>query len=216
MVAILRWRYAVKTMILTECLTKRFSYQWLPSFSSRKYTAKLYYCSRLMFTPAHGTQPQWVTLFAHACLCWTKMQSHPLMRNLLRISALIGWKIVTYYGARCARTNCYPVLNSFFVSSTIFPLHHLNADPVQWLVLNKCDLLQAKLQRGIRIRDSVPSFGDRKNDLPTATRCTSGLWYHIIDNVDLAMQISSNISGTSQNRARLLAEPCLFTWPLSL
>ena len=39
-------------------------------------------------------------------------------------------------------------------------------------VLNKCDLLQAKLQRGVRIRDSVPSFGDRKNDLQTATRCT--------------------------------------------
>ncbi|KAG6889694.1 hypothetical protein C0995_015442 [Termitomyces sp. Mi166 len=38
------------------------------------------------------------------------------------------------------------------------------------LVLNKCDLLQAKLQRGVRIRDSVPSFGDRKNDLQTATR----------------------------------------------
>ncbi|TFK72359.1 G-alpha-domain-containing protein [Pluteus cervinus] len=38
------------------------------------------------------------------------------------------------------------------------------------LFLNKCDLLQAKLQRGIRIRDSVPSFGDRKNDLATATK----------------------------------------------
>ncbi|KAG5729560.1 Guanine nucleotide-binding protein alpha-4 subunit [Termitomyces sp. T112] len=38
------------------------------------------------------------------------------------------------------------------------------------LFLNKCDLLQAKLQRGVRIRDSVPSFGDRKNDLGTATR----------------------------------------------
>jgi guanine nucleotide-binding protein subunit alpha len=38
------------------------------------------------------------------------------------------------------------------------------------LFLNKCDLLQAKLQRGVRIRDSVPSFGDRKNDVPTATR----------------------------------------------
>ncbi|KAG6827750.1 hypothetical protein H0H92_010572 [Tricholoma furcatifolium] len=38
------------------------------------------------------------------------------------------------------------------------------------LFLNKCDLLQAKLQRGVRIRDSVPSFADRKNDLPTATR----------------------------------------------
>jgi len=38
------------------------------------------------------------------------------------------------------------------------------------LFLNKCDLLQAKLQRGIRIRDSVPSFGDRKNDFSTATK----------------------------------------------
>ncbi|KAM6493116.1 Guanine nucleotide binding protein (G-protein), alpha subunit [Amanita muscaria] len=38
------------------------------------------------------------------------------------------------------------------------------------LFLNKCDLLQAKLQRGIRIRDSVPSFGDRKNDFSSATK----------------------------------------------
>ncbi|KAJ7080029.1 guanine nucleotide binding protein, alpha subunit [Mycena belliarum] len=38
------------------------------------------------------------------------------------------------------------------------------------LFLNKCDLLQAKLMRGARIRDSVPSFGDRRNDVATATR----------------------------------------------
>ncbi|KAK7055482.1 guanine nucleotide binding protein, alpha subunit [Favolaschia claudopus] len=38
------------------------------------------------------------------------------------------------------------------------------------LFLNKCDLLQAKLMRGIKIRDSVPSFGDRRNDVATATR----------------------------------------------
>ncbi|KAL0952601.1 hypothetical protein HGRIS_006856 [Hohenbuehelia grisea] len=38
------------------------------------------------------------------------------------------------------------------------------------LFLNKCDLLQAKLMRGVRIRDHVPSFGDRRNDLGTATR----------------------------------------------
>ncbi|KAH6912056.1 guanine nucleotide binding protein, alpha subunit [Coprinopsis sp. MPI-PUGE-AT-0042] len=38
------------------------------------------------------------------------------------------------------------------------------------LFLNKCDLLQAKLSRGVRIRDSVPSYGDRKNDHTTATR----------------------------------------------
>ena len=48
---------------------------------------------------------------------------------------------------------------------------------VLFTVLNKCDLLQAKLQRGVRIRDSVPSFGDRKNDLHTATRCTLFLFF---------------------------------------
>jgi hypothetical protein len=43
------------------------------------------------------------------------------------------------------------------------------------LFLNKCDLLDAKLSRGIKIKDSVPSFGDRKNDLPTATKCAGHL-----------------------------------------
>jgi len=38
------------------------------------------------------------------------------------------------------------------------------------LFLNKCDLLQAKLMRGAKIRDSVPSFGDRRNDVATAAR----------------------------------------------
>ncbi|KAJ7596460.1 guanine nucleotide binding protein, alpha subunit [Mycena floridula] len=38
------------------------------------------------------------------------------------------------------------------------------------LMLNKCDLLFAKLQRGIRIRDHVPSFGERNNNLATVTR----------------------------------------------
>nr|GAT45923.1 predicted protein [Mycena chlorophos] len=38
------------------------------------------------------------------------------------------------------------------------------------LFLNKCDLLQAKLMRGVKIRDSVPSFGERRNDVATATK----------------------------------------------
>ncbi|KAF9261998.1 G-alpha-domain-containing protein [Marasmius fiardii PR-910] len=38
------------------------------------------------------------------------------------------------------------------------------------LFLNKTDLLEKKLIRGVRIRDHVPSFGNRNNDLPTATR----------------------------------------------
>lgn len=47
------------------------------------------------------------------------------------------------------------------------------------VVLNKCDLLQAKLMRGAKIRDSVPSFGDRRNDVATATRCTFRLLLRI-------------------------------------
>ncbi|KAK0477133.1 guanine nucleotide binding protein, alpha subunit [Armillaria novae-zelandiae] len=38
------------------------------------------------------------------------------------------------------------------------------------LFLNKCDLLQAKLARGVKIRDSVPSYGDRANNLTMATK----------------------------------------------
>ena len=58
------------------------------------------------------------------------------------------------------------------------------------LVLNKCDLLQAKLQRGVRIRDSVPSFGDRKNDLPTATRCMSRMGFYSHLNLLKALRFS--------------------------
>ena len=39
------------------------------------------------------------------------------------------------------------------------------------LILNKCDLLKAKLQRGVQIRDSIPSFGDLPNDFETAVKC---------------------------------------------
>lgn len=41
------------------------------------------------------------------------------------------------------------------------------------LFLNKCDLLHKKLKRGVRVRDSIPSFGDRKNDTPTVMKCAS-------------------------------------------
>jgi hypothetical protein len=43
------------------------------------------------------------------------------------------------------------------------------------LFLNKCDLLEAKLKSGISIKDSVPSFGDRKNELSTAKKCEQNL-----------------------------------------
>ncbi|KAF7794875.1 hypothetical protein EIP86_006018 [Pleurotus ostreatoroseus] len=39
------------------------------------------------------------------------------------------------------------------------------------LFLNKCDLLEKKLRSGIRVKDYVPSFGDRKNDVHTVAQC---------------------------------------------
>lgn len=39
------------------------------------------------------------------------------------------------------------------------------------LFLNKCDVLDRKLKQGIKVRDHVPSFGDRENDLHTVAKC---------------------------------------------
>jgi len=38
------------------------------------------------------------------------------------------------------------------------------------LFLNKCDLLHNKLKRGVRVKDFIPSFGERKNDLATVMK----------------------------------------------
>ncbi|EIN05274.1 G-alpha-domain-containing protein [Punctularia strigosozonata HHB-11173 SS5] len=38
------------------------------------------------------------------------------------------------------------------------------------LFLNKCDLLERKLKAGVRVKDHVPSFGDRPNDVTTVAK----------------------------------------------
>lgn len=38
------------------------------------------------------------------------------------------------------------------------------------LFLNKCDLLKTKLDSGVSVKKYVPSYGDRKNDFPTASQ----------------------------------------------
>ncbi|KAI0049030.1 G-alpha-domain-containing protein [Auriscalpium vulgare] len=38
------------------------------------------------------------------------------------------------------------------------------------LFLNKCDLLERKLRAGVHVRDHVPSFGDRSNDVETVKK----------------------------------------------
>jgi len=48
------------------------------------------------------------------------------------------------------------------------------------LFLNKCDLLEAKLESGIRLAKYVRSFGDRSNDLDTATKYFRGKFSAIL------------------------------------
>jgi hypothetical protein len=44
------------------------------------------------------------------------------------------------------------------------------------LFLNKCDILEAKLNAGVRLAKYVRSYGDRPNDLDTASKCK---WCHV-------------------------------------
>lgn len=39
------------------------------------------------------------------------------------------------------------------------------------LFLNKCDILEAKLTAGVRLAKYVRSYGDRPNDIETASKC---------------------------------------------
>jgi len=48
------------------------------------------------------------------------------------------------------------------------------------LFLNKCDLLDAKLRSGTRLAKYVRSFGDRSNDLDTATKYFRGKFSAIL------------------------------------
>jgi hypothetical protein len=41
------------------------------------------------------------------------------------------------------------------------------------LFLNKCDILRAKLESGIRLADYIVSYGSRPNDFESASVCES-------------------------------------------
>ena len=48
----------------------------------------------------------------------------------------------------------------------------LMLDPMTLQFLNKCDLLQKKLARGVRVIDWIPTYHDRPNDAPSVAKCT--------------------------------------------
>ena len=50
------------------------------------------------------------------------------------------------------------------------------------LFLNKVDLLNQKLRSGVKIKDYLPSYGERGNDAGTMIRCefTFRLWFGVL------------------------------------
>jgi hypothetical protein len=39
------------------------------------------------------------------------------------------------------------------------------------LLLNNCDLLERKLESGVKVREYITDFGDRPNDVQTVIKC---------------------------------------------
>lgn len=52
------------------------------------------------------------------------------------------------------------------------------------LFLNKCDILQRKLESGIRLARYVKSYDDRSNDIESASKCASLAFYGMKSHVD--------------------------------
>jgi len=85
------------------------------------------------------------------------------------------------------------------------------------LFLNKCDILQNKMSRGVMVKDYVPSFAERKNDTMTVMKCTC-LWpfppwvvWTRVDRGARRMQISRNTSRISSGNPHQNHAPFLFT-----
>ena len=97
------------------------------------------------------------------------------MNDLQKIGLSIGLKILspcgsTLWGRRCSRNV------SLYVSPAVCHVNNLlNCD--QTVFLNKCDLLEKKLQSGIKVKKYIPRYGDRENTKDTFGKC---LYSHTI------------------------------------
>ncbi|CDO72779.1 hypothetical protein BN946_scf184994.g32 [Trametes cinnabarina] len=58
------------------------------------------------------------------------------------------------------------------------------------LFLNKCDLLEKKLARGVRVVDYIPTYGSKPNDLEHVSRCTSSFPLFTCDFKDISARHS--------------------------
>lgn len=49
-----------------------------------------------------------------------------------------------------------------------------------YAIFARCDLLEKKLLSGVKVKDYVPSFGDRKNDVHHVTQCKNTNLYLLV------------------------------------
>ncbi|KAK0193114.1 guanine nucleotide binding protein, alpha subunit [Armillaria mellea] len=108
------------------------------------------------------------------------------------------WRIYDVGGTQCSRVAWYPYFDNVDAIIFLAPIscfdeklaedrrvNRLEDSYMLWksvcackylrrtqiiLFLNKCDLLHAKLTRGVKIRHFIPSYGDRANNLTMATK----------------------------------------------
>jgi hypothetical protein len=73
------------------------------------------------------------------------------------------------------------------------------------LFLNKCDILQRKLESGIRLARYVKSYGERPNDIESASKCASLTFYTVRSHVDrVGNQTSAQSSAPYKERIHRL------------
>ena len=78
------------------------------------------------------------------------------------------------------------------------------------LFLNKCDILDAKLSSGIRLSKYVRSYGDRPNDMETASKCRY-LNPFLYSAADLNRRLPKQVQ---RDTSRILAAPTEILWIL--
>jgi hypothetical protein len=59
------------------------------------------------------------------------------------------------------------------------------------IFLNKCDILQKKLEAGIKVSDSLPSYGERPNERGSVIKCTFSPFFSFLTGFEINCLLSA-------------------------
>ena len=87
------------------------------------------------------------------------------------VNAIIFLAPISCFDERLSEDNRINRLEDSFILWTAICSSKLLSKATLVLFLNKCDLLEEKIRKGISITKYLTSYGDRANDAPTLTKC---------------------------------------------